>query len=81
MRGGPGAVMFVPAGCPHAFANPGAAPARMLYLVSPPGHEHYLDEIGALIGRGGRPDPDAIAEIRARHDIQQLTPMAVGQPR
>jgi len=41
MRGRPGAAMFVPAGCPHAFANPGRGPARMLFLVSPPGHEHY----------------------------------------
>ncbi len=81
MRGGPGSAMFVPAGCPHAFANPGAAPARMLFLVSPPGHEHYLEEIGKLIGQGGPPDPAVIAEIRARHDIQQLTPMRVGQPR
>ena len=81
MRGGPGSTMFVPAGCPHAFANPGTATARMLFLVSPPGHERYLEEIGQLIGRGGPPDPAAIAEIRARHDIQQLTPMTVGQPR
>ena len=81
MRGGPGSLMFVPAGCPHAFANPGTVPARMLFMVSPPGHEHYLDEIGELIGRGGPPDPAAIAEIRARHDIQQLTPMVVAQPR
>jgi oxalate decarboxylase/phosphoglucose isomerase-like protein (cupin superfamily) len=81
MRGGPGSAMFVPAGCPHAFANPGTAPARMLFLVSPPGHERYLDEIGALIGRGGPPDPAAIAEVRARHDIQQLTPMLAGPPR
>jgi oxalate decarboxylase/phosphoglucose isomerase-like protein (cupin superfamily) len=75
MRGGPGATMFVPAGCPHAFANPGNTPARMLFLVSPPGHERYLAEIGELIAGGGPPDPGAIAEIRARHDIQQLTPM------
>jgi hypothetical protein len=81
MRGGPGSAMFVPAGCPHAFANPGTVPARMLFLVSPPGHEHYLDEIGKLIGQGGPPDPAVIAEIRARNDIQQLTPMIVGQPR
>jgi oxalate decarboxylase/phosphoglucose isomerase-like protein (cupin superfamily) len=81
MRGGPGSAMFVPAGCPHAFANPGTAPARMLFLVSPPGHEHYLEEIGKVIGQGGPPNPDAIAEIRARHDIQQLTPMAAGRPR
>ena len=33
MRGGPGSAMFVPAGCPHAFANPGTVPARMLFLV------------------------------------------------
>lgn len=81
MRGGPGSLMFVPAGCPHAFANPGTVPARMLFMVSPPGHEHYLDEIGELVGRGGPRDPAAIAEIRARHDIQQLTPMVVAQPR
>jgi oxalate decarboxylase/phosphoglucose isomerase-like protein (cupin superfamily) len=81
MRGGPGSAMFVPAGCPHAFANPGTDLARMLFLVSPPGHERYLAEIGEMIGRGGPPDPAAIAEIRARHDIQQLTPMTIGQPR
>jgi oxalate decarboxylase/phosphoglucose isomerase-like protein (cupin superfamily) len=81
MRGSPGSAMFVPAGCPHAFANPGATPARMLFLVSPPGHERYLDELGQLIGQGGPPDPAAIAEIRARHDIQQLTPMRAGQLR
>jgi oxalate decarboxylase/phosphoglucose isomerase-like protein (cupin superfamily) len=81
MRGGPGSTMFVPAGCPHAFANPAATPARMLFLVSPPGHERYLEEIGELIGRPGALDPAAIAEVRARHDIQQLTPMAAGRPR
>ena len=35
-RGGPGSFMFVPAGCPHAFFNPGPQPARMLFLVSRP---------------------------------------------
>lgn len=80
IRGGPGATMFVPQGCPHAFANPGAVPARMLFMVSPPGHEHYLAELGSVIGRGGPPDPAVIAEIRARHDIQQLTPLTIGQP-
>ena len=81
MRGGPGSAMFVPAGCPHAFANPGTVPARMLFLVSPPGHEHYLDEIGKQIADGGPPNPEMIADIRARHDIRQLTPMKIGQRR
>jgi uncharacterized RmlC-like cupin family protein len=74
-RGGPGSVMFVPAGCPHAFANPGPAPARMIFLVSPPGHEHYLQELAELIAASAPPDPAAILELRARHDIQQLTPL------
>jgi oxalate decarboxylase/phosphoglucose isomerase-like protein (cupin superfamily) len=81
VRGAPGSTMFVPAGCPHAFTNPGSAPARMLFLVSPPGHERYLEEIGELIGQPGPPDPAAIAEVRARHDIRQLTPMVAGRPR
>lgn len=72
-RGGPGSVMFVPPGCPHAFANPTTAPTRMLFLVTPPGHENYLEELAELLTRGGPPDPDAVARLRARHDIVQLT--------
>lgn len=78
-RGGPGSVMFVPAGCPHAFANPGPAPVRMLFQVTPAGHEHYLAEIGELLAQPGPPDQAAIMQVRARNDIQQLTPMIIGQ--
>jgi mannose-6-phosphate isomerase-like protein (cupin superfamily) len=57
VRGGPGSVMFVPAGCPHAFYNPGPAPVRMLFLLSPPGHERYFEEMGELLaGSGPRRD-------------------------
>jgi len=81
MRGGPGSAMFVPTRCPHAFANPGTVPVRMLFIVSPPGHEYYMEEIGKQVAQGGPPNPEVIAQIRARHDIEQLTPMKVGQPR
>jgi oxalate decarboxylase/phosphoglucose isomerase-like protein (cupin superfamily) len=73
VRGGPGACMYVPAGCPHAFANRGSAAARMLFLVAPSGHERYLADLGELIRI--RPDPEAVATLRARYDIQQLTPL------
>jgi len=79
VRGGQGSVMFVPPGCPHAFANPGPAPARMVFLVAPPGHEHYLEEIGALLARPQPPDQAAIAQLRARYDMEQLTPMIPGR--
>ena len=74
-RGGPGSLMFVPAGCPHAFTNPGAGPARMLFLVTPSGHEQYLQAIAELLSQHGQPDQAAIVELRARYDIEQLTSM------
>jgi oxalate decarboxylase/phosphoglucose isomerase-like protein (cupin superfamily) len=75
VRGGPGSLMFVPAGCPHAFTNPGTAPARMLFLVTPSGHERYLERLAELLSRPGPPDQSAIIDLRARYDIEQLTPM------
>jgi len=67
--------MFGPAGCPHAFTNPGTAPARMLFLVTPSGHEQYLEGVAEILSRPGPPDQSAITELRARYDIEQLTPM------
>ena len=80
LRGGPGSFMFVPAGCPHAFFNPGSDPARMLFLVSPAGHEIYLRELTDLLAAGGPPDQAAIAALRRRHDIHQLTPLTNHPP-
>ncbi len=77
-RCGPGSLMFVPPGCPHAFANPGSAPARMLFQFAPPGHEWYFAELAKILGRGGAPDPDEIRALRARHGIEQLTPLRTG---
>jgi oxalate decarboxylase/phosphoglucose isomerase-like protein (cupin superfamily) len=74
-RGGPGALMYVPPGCPHAFANRGSSVARMLFIVAPSGHEEYLAELGELISTANPPDQHAIAALRARYDIQQLTPL------
>lgn len=79
-RGGPGSFMFVPAGCPHAFFNPGSKLARMLFLVSPSGHERYLQELTDLLATGGPPDQAQITELRRRHDIHQLTPLTNRPP-
>jgi hypothetical protein len=79
-RGGPGSFMFVPAGCPHAFFNPGSEPARMLFLVSPAGHEMYLQELTDLLAASGPPDQAEIAALGARHDIHQLTPLTNHAP-
>jgi oxalate decarboxylase/phosphoglucose isomerase-like protein (cupin superfamily) len=80
-RGGPGSMMYVPRGCPHAFANPGPALARMIFLVSPAGHEHYQKELAELVASTAGPLDAVIAELRVRHDIDQLTPPVIsGRP-
>lgn len=74
MRGGPGALLFVPAGCPHAFSNSGDTPVKMLFQSAPSGHEDYFDELVVLLeASGGSPDLEEIAALRRRHDIEQLT--------
>lgn len=79
MRGGPGSLLFVPAGCPHAFANLSDRPAKMLFQSAPAGHEHYFEELAEfLVSSDGPIDQDELTRIRLRHDIQQLTPFRGG---
>lgn len=78
-RGGPGSMMFVPPGCPHAFANSGTTSARMLFQAAPVGHERYFEELLAILRGGGPPDQEVIAALRKRYDIEQITPLVPGR--
>jgi hypothetical protein len=49
----------------------------MIFLVSPAGHEHYQKELAELVAGMTGPLDAAIAELRARHDIDQLTPQLI----
>ncbi|MFJ7336510.1 cupin domain-containing protein [Streptomyces sp. NPDC101110] len=76
VRATPGTVIVVPPGCPHAFANPTDTPAKMFFQASPPpDHERYFEELLEILAGGGPPDQAAIGELRARYDIEQLTPL------
>jgi len=77
-RGLPGTVMFVPPGVPHAFSNPTDAPARILFLMSPPGHDRYFVELADILARSGPPDTDAIAALRSKYDTEQLSSLVAG---
>lgn len=70
---GQGASVFVPIGAPHSFANRGTSPARMLVLVLPSGHEHYFEELAALLATGTPPEPAAIAALRLKYDTVQVS--------
>jgi mannose-6-phosphate isomerase-like protein (cupin superfamily) len=78
VRGGPGTCVFVPPGAAHAFGNSGSASGRMLLITAPPGHEKYFDELRDLIAKGGKPDPEALAKLRAKYDTVQLAALSPG---
>jgi quercetin dioxygenase-like cupin family protein len=71
--GRPGTFACIPAGVPHAFANRGSSPARMLLVCAPPGHERYFEELAAILAREGPPDSEAISALRARYDTIQVS--------
>ena len=73
VRAAPGTYLFLPPGVPHDIRNASDRPARVLMTVSPPGHEHYFEELAKLAARGGPPDAGAIAELRNRYDTTQLS--------
>lgn len=75
-RAGPGSLMFVPPGCPHAFANLGRTSAKVFFQSSPPGrHERYFEELLEILEQPGDVDRHAIERVRRRYDIEQLTPL------
>ncbi|MEV3970218.1 cupin domain-containing protein [Streptomyces sp. NPDC050698] len=81
VRATPGTVILVPPGCPHAFANPTGDPARMFFQSSPPpDHERYFEELLEVLSADGPVDHDAVAALRRRYDIEQLTPLRHDQP-
>jgi hypothetical protein len=58
---------------PHNIGNASDQPARVLMTVSPPGHEHYFEELARVVACGRPPDAKVIAELRGRYDTDQLS--------
>ena len=78
---GPGEVVYVPRGTPHAFHNDSAGPARLLIIQSPGGiHEQYFAEawerIADLTHLPPEPPTD-FGKVKAaaeKHGIEILPP-------
>ncbi|MFJ4966568.1 Cupin domain protein [Streptomyces sp. ADI96-02] len=78
VRATPGTIIQVPPGCPHAFANTTGEPARMILQSSPPpAHERYFEELLDILTSDAPPAErdTAIAALRVRYDIDQITPL------
>ncbi|TPM13620.1 cupin domain-containing protein [Mesorhizobium sp. B2-3-6] len=72
IRATPGTFLFIPPGVQHNITNVGEKPARVLMTVSPPGHEHYFEDLARLAAKGS-PDPKALAALRNRYDTDQIS--------
>jgi mannose-6-phosphate isomerase-like protein (cupin superfamily) len=70
----PGDFAYVPRGIPHAFANPGAEPARLLEIDTPRTLDAYFTELAAAIPPGTAVDQEIVAGIQRRHDTIPLPP-------
>ena len=76
-----GSFLQGPRGIPHAFKNEGAAPARMLILVSPPGFEKFLAEFAQLVPSFDSPplpvtpaDIEKLLAVAPKYGIEILPP-------
>jgi hypothetical protein len=49
-----------------------------LLITVPPGHEKYFDGLRDLVAKGGKPDPKALANLRAKYDTIQLATLTTG---
>jgi uncharacterized cupin superfamily protein len=76
ITGRAGTFVSVPQGVAHAFANRSDRPARLLLVATPPGHERYFAELAEILSRDGAPDPDEIADLRARFDTTQVSSLS-----
>lgn len=76
VRAQPGDFVLVPPGIAHGFGTPDGGSGKILVLVSPAGvHDHYFEELAALLARAGPPDLHEIAELRRRYDTEQVSPI------
>ena len=67
---GAGGYIVKPRGELHSMWNAGAAPARMIEIVSPGGFEGYFIELAAATAAAGRrPDPSVIGAIAERFGL------------
>jgi mannose-6-phosphate isomerase-like protein (cupin superfamily) len=72
---GQGALVLVPKGAQHTFANPGSTRVRMVGTFSPARFENYFDELAEEFEKhgGARPDPSVIATLYAKYESELVT--------
>ncbi|ARV58476.1 cupin [Nostocales cyanobacterium HT-58-2] len=71
--GQPGAFVLVPRSTPHAFANRGTTPAKLLIMFTPGGErEKYFEGLAELMKNGHKPDKEALLELMRQFDQEPV---------
>jgi quercetin dioxygenase-like cupin family protein len=76
-QAGPGALVFLPYGIPHAFRVSQAGPGRIVVIVAPGGFDQFVAEVGEpatdlQLPDPVPPDPIRLTELAAMHGIRIL---------
>ncbi|GGE12107.1 hypothetical protein GCM10011390_34090 [Aureimonas endophytica] len=66
----PGEAVFIPRGRVHHHENRHPGPARALVVITPGTITRaYFEELAAVIDGPGRPDPEKVHAVMARHGL------------
>ena len=72
-EGAEGAFAFAPKGLEHTYWNEGKTSSKMLITISPPGFEHYFEELAEGLEAAGD-DEQAVMSVRKalseKYDIE-----------
>src|SRR5579859_2636418 len=81
VHGAGGDYVFVPHGQAHTFWNDGAAPGKLLIVISPAGFEPYFEELSAGLAAAAA-DPNAAMigrqALSVKYDIEVIGPPRKG---
>jgi len=70
-----GSFMLVPRRVVHQFINRAMEPAKLLVFVTPSGHERYFEGLAEILSQSGGDRGLLIADLRARFDTEEVTPL------
>jgi len=73
LTAGPGTYIFGPREIPHGFRVIGTSPARLLFLCSPGGFEHFVREMSE--SAPAPPDMAKLMALAAKYQVDILGPL------
>ncbi len=74
VRAPAGSFVLVPRGTRHTFRNSADAPAKAVFVLSPPGFERFFEELAArrAAAPGGVVSPETVVEVGRKYDTEFL---------